>query len=85
MSKVIAIFGASTGLGVSMARRFGQEGFRVALIARRPERLESLVTELAADGIEAVAFPADLKVPRSIPALVAAIRERFGRIDVVEY
>lgn len=85
MSKVIAIFGAGTGLGVSMARRFGREGFRIALIARRPERLDALVTELAAEGIEAVAFPADLTVPGSIPALVSAIRERFGRIDVVEY
>lgn len=85
MSQVIAIFGAGTGLGVSMARRFGREGFRVALVARRPERLQSLVTELAAEGIESAAFPADLSAPESVPALVAAIRERFGRIDVVEY
>lgn len=85
MSKVIAIFGAGTGLGVSMARRFGREGFRVALIARRPERLAALVAELASDGIEAAAFPADLSAPETIPALVASIRERFGRIDVVEY
>ena len=85
MSKVIAIFGAGTGLGVSMARRFGREGFRVALVARRSERLEALVAELAADGIESAAFPADLNVPASVPAVVAAIREHFGRIDVVEY
>lgn len=85
MSKVIAIFGAGTGLGVSMARRFGAEGYRVALIARRPERLDALVAELAAEGIEAAAFPADLRAPESVPALIAAIRERFGRIDVVEY
>lgn len=85
MSKVIAIFGAGTGLGVSLARRFGREGFRVALIARRPDRLASLVTELASDGIEAVAFPADLTDHTGIPTLVSAITERFGRIDVIEY
>ncbi|MGW6908669.1 SDR family NAD(P)-dependent oxidoreductase [Streptomyces sp. NPDC054940] len=85
MSPVIAVFGAGTGLGVSVARRFGREGFRVALVARRRERLEALVEQLAGEGIEAAAFPADLSAPAEVPALVAAIRDRFGRIDVVEY
>ncbi|MCC5577359.1 SDR family NAD(P)-dependent oxidoreductase [Microtetraspora sp. AC03309] len=85
MSKVIAIFGAGTGLGVSLAHRFGREGFRVALVARRKDRLEALVEQLAADGIETAAFPADLADPAQVPALIDAIRTRFGRIDVVEY
>lgn len=85
MSKVIAVFGAGTGLGVSVARRFGREGFRVALVARRKDRLDALVEVLAGEGIEAVAFSADLSEPAGVPALVGAIRERFGRIDVVEY
>ncbi|MEH0420779.1 SDR family NAD(P)-dependent oxidoreductase [Streptomyces sp. B21-083] len=85
MSKVIAVFGAGTGLGVSVARRFGREGFRVALVARRKERLETLVAQLADEGIEAAAFIADLSDPTRVPALVEAIRDRFGRIDVVEY
>jgi len=55
MSKVIALFGAGTGLGVSVARRFGREGFRVALVARRKERLDALVADLADGGIEAAA------------------------------
>ncbi|MFG2964820.1 MULTISPECIES: SDR family NAD(P)-dependent oxidoreductase [unclassified Streptomyces] len=85
MSKVIAVFGAGTGLGVSVARRFGKEGFRVALVARRKERLDALVTRLADEGVEAAAFAADLSDPAGVPALVDAIRDRFGRIDVVEY
>ncbi|MEW2402465.1 SDR family NAD(P)-dependent oxidoreductase [Streptomyces sp. NPDC046862] len=85
MSKVIAVFGAGTGLGVSVARRFGQEGFRVALVARRKDRLDSLVARLEGEGIEAAAFSADLSDPAGVPALVDAIRDRFGRIDVVEY
>ncbi|WP_228000465.1 SDR family NAD(P)-dependent oxidoreductase [Nocardia australiensis] len=85
MSKVIAVFGAGTGLGVSVARRFGREGFRVALVARRKDRLDSLVRVLANEGIEAVAFSADLCEPTEVPALVEAIRDRYGRIDVVEY
>ncbi|MFI6119021.1 SDR family NAD(P)-dependent oxidoreductase [Streptomyces sp. NPDC051064] len=85
MSKVIAVFGAGTGLGVSVARRFGREGFRVALVARRKERLDALVAQLADEGIDAAAFVADLSDPAQVPALVEAIRDRFGRIDVVEY
>ncbi|MFF4260186.1 SDR family NAD(P)-dependent oxidoreductase [Streptomyces sp. NPDC001663] len=85
MSKVIAVFGAGTGLGLSVARRFGREGFRVALVARRKERLDALVAQLTDEGIEAVAFPADLSDPAGILALVDAIRGHFGRIDVVEY
>ncbi|MEU2618455.1 SDR family NAD(P)-dependent oxidoreductase [Streptomyces sp. NPDC007157] len=85
MSKVIAVLGAGTGLGVSVARRFGKEGFRVALVARRRDRLDDLVARLAEEGVEAAAFPADLSDPAQVPALVAAVRDRFGRIDVVEY
>lgn len=85
MSKVIAVFGAGTGLGQAVARRFGREGYQVALVARRRERLDALVGELEAEGIEAAAFPADLVDPAVVPGLVAAIRERFGRIDVAEY
>lgn len=85
MSRTIAIFGAGPGLGESLARRFGREGFQVALVARRPEPLKALVAELAAEGITADAFPADLSDPAGVPALVAAIEQRFGNIDVVEY
>lgn len=85
MSKVIAIFGAGTGLGVSMARRFGREGYKVALVARRLDRLESLVQELGSEGIEAKAFSADLTSPTQASSIVEQIRNHFGRIDVVEY
>ncbi|AGP51800.1 SDR family NAD(P)-dependent oxidoreductase [Streptomyces rapamycinicus] len=85
MSKVIAVLGAGTGLGVSVARRFGREGFRVALVARRKDRLDTLLQVLAGEGIEAVAFTADLSQPAEVPALIEAIRDRFARIDVVAY
>ena len=85
MPKTIAIFGAGPGLGASVARRFAGEGFRVALIARNTERLDALVDQLAAEGVEAAGFTADLAAPDEIPALITAIRDRFGRIDVIEY
>jgi NADP-dependent 3-hydroxy acid dehydrogenase YdfG len=85
MSQVIAIFGAGPGLGASVARRFGREGHRVALVARRLEPLEALTTELAEEGIEAAPFTADLADQGSALAAVDAIRERFGRIDTLYY
>ena len=85
MPKTIAIFGAGPGLGASVARRFAGEGFHVALIARNKERLDALVEQLAAEGIDVAGFPADLSAPDEIPALITAIRDRFGRIDVIEY
>ncbi|MFQ6200066.1 SDR family NAD(P)-dependent oxidoreductase [Streptomyces sp. NPDC000405] len=82
---MIAIFGAGPGLGVSIAQRFAPEGFRVALVARRKDRLDALVDQLSAEVIDTAGFTADLSVPKEIPTVIEAIRERFGRIDVVEY
>ena len=53
MSKTIAVFGAGPGMGRSVARRFGREGFQVALVARNQTRLDAYTGELAADGISA--------------------------------
>ncbi|GAA2606191.1 SDR family NAD(P)-dependent oxidoreductase [Paractinoplanes durhamensis] len=85
MSRTVVVFGAGAGLGQAVARRFGREGYRVALVARDEPRLAALTAELAAEGIEAAAFPADLTRTAEIPALVGRIRERFERIDVIEY
>ncbi|WP_433385745.1 SDR family NAD(P)-dependent oxidoreductase [Actinoplanes sp. CA-142083] len=82
MSKTVVVFGAGTGLGTAVARRFAREGYRVALVARDGGRLSGLASSL--DG-EAAAFPSDLRDVSGIPPLIADIRSRFGRIDVIEY
>lgn len=81
----LAIYGAGPALGAAVARRFGREGFRVALVARNRERLEELARELALEGIEAEGFQAD--VAECAAALRAAdeIEARFGAIDVLEH
>ncbi|HEX4788682.1 MAG TPA: SDR family NAD(P)-dependent oxidoreductase [Actinospica sp.] len=78
MPQTIAIFGAGPGLGASIARRFAADGFRVALVARDKDRLDALVGQLAAEGVDAAGFAADLDAPDEIPALITAIRDRFG-------
>lgn len=80
--KTIAIFGAGTGLGASVAARFGREGYKVALIARGPTGLDLLKGKLAEQGIEAYSFPADLTDLAAIPSLVNAIEAQLSSIDV---
>lgn len=82
MTQTIAIFGFGPGLGIGTARRFGREGFRVAVIGRNPDKAEQHVRDLKADGIEAVAFPADVTDAAQIQQTVTAIRTTFGDIDV---
>ncbi|MDO9406940.1 SDR family oxidoreductase [Patulibacter sp.] len=79
------MFGAGPGLGSAVARRFGREGFEVALVARRPAPLAALADELSADGITARAFPADLSSRGGASDVVERIRKEMGRIDTVYY
>jgi short-subunit dehydrogenase len=83
--QTIAIFGAGPGLGQAVARRFGREGFRVALVARDAGRLESMASDLAGAGVEAAGFPADLTDREAALGAVDAIQARFGPVDVLEY
>jgi NAD(P)-dependent dehydrogenase (short-subunit alcohol dehydrogenase family) len=76
--KTLAIVGAGPGLGLSIAKFFGRNGFRVALIARNKAKLGAL-------GIEAAGFPADLMDRPSLVDAFAQIKERYGAIDVLEY
>lgn len=82
MSKTIAIFGFGPGLGMGTARVFGREGFRVAVVGRRPDKAELHVKDLRAEGIEAAAFPTDVTDAAQVRDTVSAIRARFGEIDV---
>lgn len=82
---VLAIIGAGPGMGLAIAKTFGAQGFKVALLARSPEKLEPILDELAQQGIEAAAFPANVLDRATITSGLAAVKQRFGRIDVLEY
>jgi short-subunit dehydrogenase len=81
----IAIYGAGPSLGMAVARRFGREGCRVALVARSRDRLEAMTRDLAADGVEAAGFEADLADRTAALRTTDRIEARFGPIDVLEY
>lgn len=82
--KTLAIFGAGKGLGLSLAKRFGKEGFRVALVARNATKLQEMVDELTTIGIESAYFTADIYVKEQIECAVTNINNKFGQIDVLE-
>ena len=77
------ITGASSGIGLAIARALGQDGYSITASARRPEKLEEAAKALEADGLEVLAVPANMAKEEDIENLVAQHRERFGRLDVL--
>jgi short-subunit dehydrogenase len=78
--KVAIVTGASSGIGLSVARKLAQVGGKVALVARTKDKLEALAREL---GENAAAYPLDVGDLRALAALPARVVERFGALDVV--
>ena len=81
----IAIVGAGPQLGRAIGRRFGAEGFDVALLARNRTTLEGVAEDLAGAGVRAEVFPADVTDRPALHAALTAAEERLGPIDVLEY
>lgn len=81
--KVVAITGASSGIGEATARHLAALGAPVVLGARRTDRLNRVVADIEAAGGEAVAVRVDVTEPDDLRALVDVAVERFGRLDVL--
>lgn len=83
--KTLVIIGAGQGLGLSLAKRFGREGFQIALVSRNAEKLQGLVDELKEKNIEASYFTADIYKKEQIEKAIDDIKEKYGQIDVLEF
>jgi NADP-dependent 3-hydroxy acid dehydrogenase YdfG len=81
--KVVAITGASSGIGEATARHLASCGAIVVLGARRTDRLDRLVTEITAAGGTAAAVRVDVTRPADLESLVNSAVEQFGRLDVL--
>ena len=77
------VTGASSGIGLAIARVLGREGYAVTMAARRPDKLEGAVAELAGEGLEVHGVAANVSHEEEIQKVVAAHRERYGRLDVL--
>jgi 3-oxoacyl-[acyl-carrier protein] reductase len=78
---VVAITGASAGIGRETARMLAEAGANVVLGARRVDRLTELVEEIGTES--ALAVPTDVRDPEQNRAFVRAAVERFGRLDTM--
>lgn len=81
--RVAIITGASSGVGYETARLLAHEGAVVAAAARRRDKLEWLVGEIAGDGGQALAMPTDVTDSVQVARLVDSIHNLFGRIDIL--
>ena len=82
-NRVAVVCGASSGLGVQFAHALSGQGAKVALLARRAEKLEKIASELGAKGCEALAVPCDITNENEVKKAVDAVMGRFGRVDIL--
>lgn len=82
---LILVLAAGPGLGLSVARRFGREGYAAALAGQTAERMQPLVDTLVGEGITATGLGVDLANEAAVRSAVAAVGEAADRIDVLHF
>ena len=85
MTKTILVCGHGPGISDAVARKFGAEGFSVALVARSKDKLAQAAAALTAKGIKAEAFPTDLADIKAVRGLIAKVRASLGPITVIHW
>lgn len=81
--RVALVTGASSGIGAATARAFAGAGLRIALCARRKDRLEQLAAELTARGGEVTVHAVDVTEALAVRGMVDQVAARWGRLDVL--
>lgn len=81
----MAIIGAGSGLGAAVARRFGREGFSVALIARDQLKLDALAATLRESNVNARGYAADVLDGASLEAALARAADELGPVSTLQY
>jgi NADP-dependent 3-hydroxy acid dehydrogenase YdfG len=84
-NKVLVVVGAGPGVGASVARRFGREGYDVALIARSAVTLERLGTELQEAGVTTGWTPVDITDAEALSASIGRFAKHLGHIDALHF
>ncbi|GAA2427627.1 3-oxoacyl-ACP reductase [Streptomyces macrosporus] len=82
-SRVAIVTGATSGIGLAVARLLAQRNHRVFLCARTQENVTGTVKELRAEGLEVDGAPCDVRSPEEIRTFVRAAVDRYGPVDVL--
>ncbi len=85
MAPTLVVCGYGPGISAAVARKFGSQGFQVALVARSRDRLEQGAQALQAQGITARAFPCDLGDLDAVKNLFVQISSDFGPVTVLHW
>lgn len=80
--KTAVVTGASSGVGRAIARAFGEEGAKVALIARNVEGLEAALAELRERGTDGLVLPLDVSDAHAVEAAAQIVVDAWGGIDI---
>ena len=83
--RVALVTGASSGIGEITAPALGSQGARVAIVARRKDRLDRLAAKLAGLDAEPLVLAADLGHERGAQRIVQETEKHFGRLDILIY
>ena len=82
--RTAVITGASTGLGLQMAKAFASQGANIVLLARRKELLEKNAETIKSEfGVKALPFVCDVTVTKNVIKAVNATMQEFGRVDIL--
>lgn len=81
--RVALVTGASSGIGEATAWVFAEHGMRVAVAARRTDRLEALVERIGQQGGEAMALTMDVTDEQQVQAMVRRTQHHWGRLDIL--
>ena len=82
--QVAVVTGASTGLGLQMAKAFANQGANLVLLARRQNLLDENAKAISAEfGVEVLSFACDITDTERVKAAVKATMDRFGRVDIL--
>jgi NADP-dependent 3-hydroxy acid dehydrogenase YdfG len=81
--KVVLITGGSTGIGAEVARLLASRGAKVAVAARRQDKLDEVVAEITAQGGAAKGYTLDVTNKHQVQEVVAAVVADFGKLDVL--
>ncbi len=81
--RVAVVTGASSGLGVQMAKALAHQGADIAILARRKEKLDKVAEEIRSIGVKCIPVQCDVTDTASVVSAASAVKAEFGKVDIL--